>query len=299
MPRSFSDLKGYVWLNGDYMQCQDANIHFLSYSLHYGASVFEGMRAYSGKVFRLREHIDRLIAGCTSLGIEFPTTTADFSQVCANLLQKNNLQNAYIRPIVWLGPEQMSLNPHKTKVNVGVAAWEWPSYFDSDRDTGIKVCLSRWRKSLEGCAPQNLKAAGMYMIPGLAKQEAERLGYEDTIMLDPDGYIAELSAANFFAVRDGVLYTPRTNHILNGITRQEIISIAREVGISVIEANISVSELKYFSECFATGTAVEVLPINRIGVLNYGVGEITKNLREIYLSSTQGMRAKVLHGMRR
>ncbi len=270
-------------MNGDYVSVTDAKIHVLSYSLHYGASVFEGMRAYGGEIFKLKEHIDRLVTGCNALGMRLPLSATHLTNASQELLRRNKLSEAYIRPLVWLGPEVMSLTPHKASVNIAIAAWEWPSYFKKGGSSGIKVCLSKWRKPTSSCMPSNLKAGGNYLVPGLAKQEAEELGYDDAIMLDDDGYVAELTAANFFGVRDGVLYTPREHAILNGITRQQIISIARDQGIQVIEKNIAVSEFKYFSECFATGTAVEVLPITKVGMFNYSVGQITQHLRSCYL----------------
>lgn len=291
MIKSFADLYGDIWLNGDYVSASDAKIHVLSYSLHYGASVFEGMRAYSGEIFKLKEHIERLVTGCNALGMRLPVTETNLATACNQLLLRNKLSEAYIRPIVWLGPESMSLCPHKATVNVAIAAWEWPSYFKEDSLTGIKVGLSRWRKPSQGCAPANLKAGGNYMIPGLAKQEAEELGYDDAVMLDSDGYIAELTAANFFGVRDGIIYTPRTHSILNGITRQQIISLARAKGVQVIEKDLAVTEFKYFSECFATGTAIEILPISKVGIFNYPVGEITRLLRETYLDTVKSKAA--------
>lgn len=283
MIKSFADLQGYIWLNGEYVSAPDAKIHVLSYSLHYGASVFEGMRAYRGEVFKLKEHVDRLVTGCNALGMCIPVSATHLANASRELLLRNKLLEAYLRPIVWLGPEAVSLTPHKARVNVAIAAWEWPSYFESDGLSGIKVCISKWRKPSIGCMPANLKASGNYMMPGLAKQEAEALGYDDAIMLDGEGCVAELTAANFFGVRDGVIYTPREHSILNGITRQQVISIARDQGIQVIEKNITVTELKCFSEFFATGTAVEVLPITKVGGSIYKVGEITQLLRSRYL----------------
>lgn len=285
MIKSFANIDGDIWLNGTYVSATDAKIHILSYSLHYGAGVFEGMRAYGGKIFKLREHLSRLVTGCNALGIQLPVSETHLQVACHELLQRNKLSDAYLRPVVWLGPEAMSLTPHKARVNIAVAAWTWPSYFDSEGLSGIKVAVSKWRKPSTECMPSNLKAAGNYMIPGLARKEAAELGYDDAIMLDAEGNIAELTAANFFAVRDSVLYTPRTHSILNGITRQEVISIAKHNRIQVIEKDLKVSDFKYFSECFATGTAVEVLPITKVGMYNYRVGEVTQLLSACYLDA--------------
>lgn len=285
MIKSFADLEGDIWLNGSYVAASEAKIHVLSYSLHYGASIFEGMRAYKGEIFKSREHLNRLVTGCNALGLRLPVSETEFDVVCNDLLRRNKLSDAYIRPVVWLGPEAMSLTPYKATVNIAIAAWAWPSYFEGDGSSGIKVCISKWRKPPSECMPSNLKAGGNYMIPGLARQEATELGYDDAILLDGEGNIAELTAANFFGVRDGLLYTPKTHSILNGITRQKVISIARSQGLQVIEKDLSVMDFKFFSECFATGTAVEVLPITKVGMFNYRVGEITQLLKNLYLEA--------------
>lgn len=285
MIKSFADIEGFIWLNGSYVPASEAKIHVLSYSLHYGASIFEGMRAYSGKIFKLEEHLNRLVTGCNALGIRMPISETDLAVACRNLLFRNKLTDAYIRPVVWLGPQAMGLTPYKATVNVAIAAWTWPSYFEGDGSSGIKVCISKWRKPTRQCMPANLKAGGNYMIPGLAKQEAAELGFDDAIMLDNKGNLAELTAANFFGVRNNVLYTPRTKSILNGITRQEVISIASRLDIQVIEDDLSTADLKFFSECFATGTAIEILPIKAVEKFNYPVGELTTLLRKSYLET--------------
>ena len=279
----FDNREGFMWLNGDLIPWKDANIHVLSHALHYGSCVFEGERAYNSKIFKLDDHTQRLFDSAKALDINIPYSPKQISEACNKILSAQKISNGYIRPVVWRGSEQMGVSAQKTKINVAIAAWEWPSYFNpEERLRGIKMNISKWRRPAPNTAPCHSKAAGLYMICTLSRHEAEANGFSDSLMLDHEGNIAEATGANIFFVQDGILHTPTPNSFLNGITRQTVISLAEKKQIRVIDRLILLSELKNFTECFITGTAVEVTPVSLIDKNPFVPGEITKMLMEDY-----------------
>ena len=279
----FDNREGFIWLNGDLIPWKDANIHVLSHALHYGSCVFEGERAYNSKIFKLDDHTQRLFDSAKALDINIPYAPKQISEACNKILSAQKILNGYIRPVVWRGSEQMGVSAQKTKINVAIAAWEWPSYFNpEERLKGIKMNISKWCRPAPNTAPCHSKAAGLYMICTLSRHEAEANGFSDSLMLDHEGNIAEATGANIFFVQDGILHTPTPNSFLNGITRQTVISLAAKRKIQVVDRLILLSELKNFTECFITGTAVEVTPVSLIDKIPFVPGEITKMLMEDY-----------------
>ena len=279
----FDKRDGFIWINGDIVPWRDAKIHVLSHGLHYASSVFEGERMYNGKIFKSREHSERFHKSANILGMKVPYSVDELETIKYNVCKKNGLDSAYIRPVAWRGGEQMGVSAKLTKTHVAVAAWSWGTYFDDEkRDKGISLKISQWRRPAANTAPTQSKAAGLYMICTMSKHAVEDAGFDDALMLDYRGYIAEASAANFFAVKDGTLITPTPDCFLNGITRQTIISLAKDMGIPFEERHIKPKELPDFQEIFVTGTAAEVTAVGQIDDHHYTVGPVTKKLRAAY-----------------
>ncbi|NQV82416.1 MAG: branched-chain amino acid aminotransferase, partial [Rhodospirillales bacterium] len=253
----FDDRDGLIWFNGRMIPWRDANLHVLSHALHYASSVFEGERSYSGKIFKLTEHSERLAFSAKTLGFELPFSVAEINAACIETCKANNIVDGYVRPIAWRGSEMMGVSAQATRINVAIAAWDWPSYFSPEaRMKGIRLKTSKWRRPSPETEPVHAKAAGLYMICTLSKHDAEREGYDDCLMLDWRGQIAEATGANIFlGFGDGKLHTPTPDCFLNGITRQTVIALAQARGIEVIERAIMPGELKDATEIFLTGTA--------------------------------------------
>ena len=285
MDQSFDNREGKIWLNGQLIDWKKANIHVLNHGLHYASSVFEGERAYNGKVFKSKEHTERLFNAAKTMDMIIPYTLDDILHAKEELLRSNSLSDAYVRPIVWRGSEMMAVSAQTTKINVSIASWAWPSYFDPDQKMkGIKLDIAKWRRPDPATAPVHVKAAGLYMICTLSKHEAEAKGYSDALMLDWRGQVAEATGANvFFKMPDGNLHTPKADCFLDGITRKTVIFLASELGIKTIERVIMPEEMKEAEECFLTGTAAEVTPVSSIGdVYEFTPGEISFKLIESY-----------------
>jgi branched-chain amino acid aminotransferase len=279
----FDDRDGWIWVDGKFVPWREANTHVLSHALHYGSSVFEGERMYGGEIFKLREHTERLFASAEMLDFEIPYSVAEIDQASNETCRKMGFADCYVRPVAFRGPEVMGVANHLRKARVAIAVWEWPSYFDPEvKMQGIRLCWARWRRPDPACAPVNAKAAGLYMICTLSKNQAERDGFQDAMMLDWRGSVAEATGANVFFVRDGQIHTPSVEHILNGITRKTVLELARLKGYEVIVRDIRPEELLTFDECFLTGTAVEVTPVRQIGEFNFRPGAITLDLMESY-----------------
>ena len=280
---SFHDRPGVIWMNGEFVPWTDATVHVLSHGLHYGSGVFEGERAYGGEIFKLTEHTERLHASAKMLGFEIPWSVEDIDKACIDLLARQGLQDAYVRPIAWRGSEMMGVSAQETTINLAIAIWEWPSYFKpEERLKGIKLDLADYRRPDPRTAPSKAKATGLYMICTLSKHAAEAKGYADALMLDWRGRVAEATGANVFFVKDGVIHTPEADCFLNGITRQTVIGLAKDRGYQVIEREIMPEEMADFEQCFLTGTAAEVTPVSEIGPYRFTVGEITTNLMHDY-----------------
>jgi len=284
----FDQMTGKIWFNGAFVDWADANIHVLSHGLHYASCVFEGERAYGGEIFKLREHTERLFNSARLLDFTIPYSMDEIDAVCRELLVLNNLSDAYVRPVAWRGSEMMGVSAQKNRINVAVAVWEWPSYFNpEERLKGIRLDISEWRRPDPRTIPAKSKAAGLYMICTLSKHAAERKGYADALMYDWRGLVAEATGANIFFVKDGVIHTPDADAFLNGITRRTVIDLARARGIEVVERAIQPEEMESFEQCFLTGTAAEVTPVSEIGPHKFSVGEITKTLMADYTAAVQ------------
>lgn len=284
MNTSYEDRDGLIWLDGEMIPWRDAKIHILTHTLHYGSGVFEGIRCYNGKIFKLEEHSQRLLDSAQIMDMKIPYSLQEINQACLQAIEENKLTNAYLRPIAWRGTEQMGVTGKGAKIHLSVAAWEWPRYFDQDVvEKGLKLKLSHWRRPSPESAPVSAKACGLYTICTLAKHQAEAAGYHDSIMLDYRGRVAEATGANFFMVKDGEIHTPEADCFLNGITRRTIIELAKKRGIPVHERAIMPDELALADECFITGTAIEVAPVGCIDTHSYQIGPVATSLREDYL----------------
>ncbi|MBJ64957.1 MAG: branched-chain amino acid aminotransferase [Rhodobiaceae bacterium] len=276
--------EGLIWYNGDLVDWKDAKLHLLSHGLHYASSVFEGERAYSGKIFKLNEHTERLLDSASQLDLNVPYTLSEIKAACCLVLEKNNLTDAYIRPIIWRGAETMGVSAPNSKIHCAIAVWEWPSYFSpEDKLKGIKLTLSKWKRPSPETIPCKAKAAGLYMICTLSKQEAESRGYDDALMLDWKGQVAEATGANIFFIIGNEIHTPVPDSFLDGITRRTVIEIAKVQGLKIIERKIEIDELSDFEQCFITGTAAEVTPVSEIDNFNFSVGDQIMKLSDSYI----------------
>lgn len=279
----FDDRDGFIWYNGQMRDWRDAKVHVLNHGLHYASCVFEGERVYNGKVFKLREHTERLHRSGELLGFTIPYTVEQLERVTNELIAKNNIENGYVRPFAWRGSEMMAVSAQKTSIHVAIAAWSWPSYFSNEaKERGLKLQISKWARPAPNTAPTASKAAGLYMICTLSKHAAEKDGYEDALMLDYRGLIAEATGANIFLVMNGELHTPIPDCFLDGITRRTVIELAKARGIKVVERQIKPEELANTQEVFVCGTAAEVTPIGSIEQYTFTVGPVTKQLMEDY-----------------
>ncbi len=279
----FDDRDGWIWVDGDFVPWREAKTHILTHALHYGSSVFEGERMYGGEIFKLTQHSERLAASAELLDFSLPYSVAEIDQACKDTCARMGMEDAYIRPVAFLGPEQVSVSALNNKVHVAVAVWDWPSYFDAEtKAKGIKLEWAKWRRPDPLTAPTTAKAAGLYMICTMSKNAAEKRGFADAMMLDWRGYVAEATGANVFFVQDGVIHTPDVTHILNGITRQTVIDLAVAKGIEVVVRHIRPEELSTFSECFLTGSAAEVTPVQSIGEYTFKPAALSLGLMEDY-----------------
>jgi branched-chain amino acid aminotransferase len=288
----FDQLEGFIWMNGEFVKWADARIHVLTHGLHYASAVFEGERAYGGEIFKLTEHTERLHESARLLGFRIPYSAAEIDDACRELLRKQGLKDAYVRPIAWRGSEMMGVSAQNNRINCAIAIWQWPSYFAPEqRLKGIRLDMAEYRRPDPRTAPSKSKAAGLYMICTLSKHAAESKGYADALMLDWRGQVAEATGANVFFVEDGVIHTPTPDCFLDGITRRTVIELARRRGFKVVERAIMPDELEGFEQCFLTGTAAEVTPVAEIGPYRFTVGDITKTLMNDYMDEVQPKRA--------
>ena len=280
---SFADRDGLIWYNGELVQWRDAKVHVLTHGLHYASSVFEGERVYGGEIFKLTEHSERLVNSARILGFELEQSVEEIDQACRDTVAANNIVDGYVRPVAWRGSEMMGVSAQNNRINLAIAAWVWPSYFDPEaRMKGIRLKLSPWKRPSPETIPTDSKAAGLYMICTLSKHQAEQEGFDDSLMLDYRGRVAEATGANIFFVKDGVIHTPTPDCFLDGITRRTVIDLARQRGIEVRERTIMPEEMADFTECFLTGTAAEVTPVGAIDSLKFVPGEICQQLIDDY-----------------
>jgi branched-chain amino acid aminotransferase len=279
----FDDRDGWLWMDGEFVPWRDAKVHVLTHGLHYGSAVFEGQRIYGGEVFKLTTHTERLFNSARILDMTIPFSVADIDAACKEMVGKAGLEDAYMRPIVWRGSEQLSVAAQRAHIHVAIAVWPWPSYFDPEqKKRGIRLDHAIYRRPAPNTAPFEAKAAGLYMIATLSKHAAEAKGYSDAMMLDWRGNVAEATGANIFFARDGALHTPTPDCFLNGITRQTVIGLARDKGIEVVERRITPDELPTFTECFLTGSAAEVTPVGEIGEHRFTPGNLSLALADDY-----------------
>jgi branched-chain amino acid aminotransferase len=273
------DRDGYIWFNGTLMPWRGAKVHVLTHALHYASCVFEGVRSYNGRIFKLEDHTARLFASAKTLDLKVPFTQDQVNAAQVEVLRANNLTDGYLRPLIWRGSETMGVSAQTNKINVAVACWVWPSYFTIEaRMRGIRLQMSQWRRPAPDTAPVTAKAAGLYMICTLSKHAAEAAGYEDAMMLDYRGYVAEATGANVFFVMNGEIHTPLPDCFLDGITRKTAIELAKRRGYKVIERHIKPEEMANAQECFITGTAAEITPVREIGNYKFTPGDVCKAL---------------------
>jgi branched-chain amino acid aminotransferase len=284
----FDDRDGTIWFDGKLVPWRDAKIHVLTHALHYASCVFEGERVYGGKVFHLDEHSQRLINSAKLLGFEVPIGLAAINEATNAVVKANNIVDGYVRPLAWRGAEQMGVSAQATKIHMAIATWEWPAYFTPEaRLKGIRMTISKWARPAPNTAPTASKAAGLYMICTLSKHAAEAEGYEDALMLDWRGRIAEATGANIFLAINGELHTPTPDCFLDGITRRTVMGLARARQIKVVERAIMPDELGQAQEVFLTGTAAEVTPVREIGPYKFTPGRICKQMVEDFEKATR------------
>jgi branched-chain amino acid aminotransferase len=289
----FDDRDGYIWLNGKLVDWRQAKVHVLTHALHYASAVFEGERAYNGHVFKSREHSERLLNSGKILGFDVPYTAEQLDRAKAETMKANNLTDCYVRPIAWRGSEMMGVSAQASKINVAVATWAWPSYFSPElRERGIRMTMAKWARPAPNTAPTAAKATGLYMICTMSKHAAEAEGYQDALMLDWRGQIAEATGANVFLVINGEIHTPKPDCFLDGITRRTVMDLARQRQYRIHERAIMPDELGRAQEVFLTGTAAEVTPVGEIAQYKFKPGEITKNLMDDYSKLVRTQPAK-------
>jgi branched-chain amino acid aminotransferase len=279
----FDDRDGWIWLDGEFVQWREAKVHVLTHALHYASCVFEGERMYDGEIFKLTEHTERLFRSAEILDFQIPFTVAQIDEACKQTAARNGLENCYVRPLAWRGPEQMGVSAQATRTHVAVATWEWGSYYDpAQLRKGVRLTYAKYKRPSPETAPTSAKAAGLYMICTISKHAAEKDGFSDALMLDWRGYLAETTSANLFLIRDGVIHTPKPDCFLDGITRRSVIGLAKQMGFEVVERHIPADELGSFSEVFVTGTAAEITPVGEIGEHRFTPGAMTFALMDEY-----------------
>ena len=280
----FDKRSGKIWFNNKLVEWQDARVHVISHGMHYASLVFEGLRVYNKKIFKLEDHTKRLFHSARRLDIQVPYSEKELNEATLKLVDDQKIQNGYIRPFVWRGSEMMGVSAQKTKINVAIAIWDWPAYFDTKlKQKGIKLNISKWQRPPQNSSPWDSKAAGLYMICTLSKHEAEKQGYTDSLMLDHEGNIAEATSANiFFKDTNDELNTPIPDSFLDGITRKTVIEIAKSKGIKINERKISPKEIQSFKGCFITGTAAEITPVASIKDCTFEVCEMILDLSSTY-----------------
>ena len=277
----FDDRDGEIWYDGRLMPWRDAQLHVLSHGLHYASCVFEGERVYNGNIFHSREHSERLHNSARILGFEIPYSVDEVEKAKYDVIRAMGIADGYVRPVAWRGTEMMGVSAQQTKIHLAIAVWEWPAYFSPEaRLKGIRLKTSKWRRPAPDTAPTDSKAAGLYMICTLSKHEVEAQGYDDALMLDYRGLVAEGTGANIFLIQDGVLHTPIPDCFLNGLTRQTVMQLAEKHQLEIVERYIKPEEFANTQEVFITGTAAEVTPIASIDDYQFTVGNITRTLMD-------------------
>lgn len=280
---SYDDRDGFIWMDGKLVEWRGANVHILTHALHYASAVFEGERCYNGKIFKSTEHSQRLLKSGEMLDMPIPYTVEQINAAKEEVLKANGLTDAYIRAIAYRGAgEEMGVASLNNPVRLAIACWTWGAYYGDAKMKGAKLDISKWKRPSPETIPCEAKAAGLYMICTMSKHAAQAKGCSDAMMFDYRGYVAEATGANIFFVKDGEVHTPKPDCILNGITRQTVIGMLRDMQIKVHERHIEASELEGFEQCWLTGTAAEVTPVGQIGDYTFEVGELTKRVATEY-----------------
>jgi branched-chain amino acid aminotransferase len=283
MESTYDNRDGVIWMDGKLLNWREANVHILTHAMHYASSVFEGERCYNGKIFKSKEHSQRLKNSATYIDFEIPYSIDEIEAAKYTVLKENKLENAYVRAVAWRGAgEDMGVASAKNPVRLAIAAWEWGAYYGDAKMMGAKLDISKWKRPSPETIPCFAKAAGLYMICTMSKHAAEAKGCSDSMMLDYRGYIAEATGANIFFVKDGEVHTPKPDCFLNGLTRQTVIQMLTERGIKINERHILPSELGSFEQCWLTGTAAEVTPVGSIDEYKFEVGSLTREISEAY-----------------
>ena len=283
MAGGYDDRDGKIWLDGALVPWRDANVHLLTHAMHYASSVFEGERAYNGKIFKSREHSERLIASGDYIDMPIPWTVDEIEAGKVAALEASGLSDAYVRAVAWRSAgEDMGVAAARNKVRLAIAVWEWGAYYGDAKFKGAKLDISEWKRPSPETIPCFAKAAGLYMICTMSKHAAEAKGCSDALMMDYRGFVAEATGANVFFVKDGEVHTPTPDCFLNGLTRQTVIGMLKERQVKVVERHIDPGEMESFEQCWLTGTAAEVTPVGQIGDYNFEVGALTKMIAEDY-----------------
>lgn len=283
MAGAYNDRDGSIWMDGKMVDWRAANVHILTHAMHYASSVFEGERAYSGKIFKSREHSVRLRKSARLIDFEIPYTVDEIEAAKQQALAASGLTDAYIRAVAWRGAgEDMGIAAARNPVHLAIAVWEWGAYYGDAKFKGAKLDISKWKRPGPESAPCHAKASGLYMICTMSKHAAEAKGCSDAMMFDYRGYVAEATGANIFFVKAGEVHTPTPDCFLNGLTRQTVIGMLKNKGIKVVERHIMPDELESFEQCWLTGTAAEVTPVGQIGDYNFEVGSLTREIADDY-----------------
>ena len=283
MAGAYNDRDGHIWMDGQMVPWRDANVHILTHAMHYASSVFEGERAYNAKIFKSRQHSERLLASANMIDFQIPYTVDEIEAAKEATLKQSGLSDAYVRAVAWRGAgEDMGVASAKNPVRMAIACWEWGAYYGDAKMKGAKLDVSKWKRPSPETIPSHAKAAGLYMICTMSKHAAEAKGCSDAMMMDYRGYVAEATGANVFFVKDGEVHTPKPDCFLNGITRQTVIGMLNERNITVHERHIGPGEMESFEQCWLTGTAAEVTPVGQIGDYNFEVGALARDIAEDY-----------------
>jgi branched-chain amino acid aminotransferase len=275
----YDDRDGFIWMDGKLVDWRSANVHILTHGLHYASAVFEGERCYNGKIFKMNEHSHRLRRSAELLDMELPWSAAEIDAAKVATLKANNLTDAYVRAIAWRGAgEDMGVASIANPIRMAVAVWTWGSYYGEAKFKGAKLDIAKWKRPSPETIPCEAKASGLYMICTMSKHAAMAKGCSDAMMFDYRGYVAEATGANIFFVKDGEVHTPKADCFLNGLTRQTVIGMLKDMQIKVHERHIMPEELESFEQCWLTGTAAEVTPVGQIGDYTFEVGDLTKRV---------------------
>ena len=283
MAGAYDDRDGSIWMDGALVPWREAQVHVLTHAMHYASSVFEGERAYGGRIFESQAHSRRLHASANAIDFEIPWSVEQIEAAKTQVLEANGLSDGYVRCVAWRGSgEDMGVAAARNPVRMAIAAWEWGAYYGDAKMRGARLDVSRWKRPSPETIPSHAKAAGLYMICTMSKHAAEAKGCSDALMMDYRGYVAEATGANVFFVRGGEVHTPEPDCFLDGITRRTVIGMLRERQVRVHERHIEPAEMEGFEQCWLTGTAAEVTPVGEIGPYRFEVGQMTRDVAEAY-----------------